>query len=172
MILKKIAKMTLIGCAVLALASCSTMKKGSHSGDVNDIDGSNGVQTSGAGDESSFGGEGSGRSVAKNTYYFDFNKSDIRPSDRPGIIANANKLVARQDQKVIIEGHTDPRGSREYNVALAERRANAVSNVLKSKGVSHSQVRTVSYGSQRPAAQGNTEEDYQLDRRAVIDYVR
>ena len=69
-----------------------------------------------------------------------------------------------------MEGYTDPRGSREYNIALGERRAQAVVAVLTSHGVARSQVRVVSYGSQKPAAQGSSEEAYRLDRRAVLDY--
>ena len=78
--------------------------------------------------------------------------------------------MAHASARVILEGHTDPRGSREYNVALGERRANAVAEFMKEKGVNPEQIRVVSYGAQRLAAPGRTESDYQLDRRVVLVY--
>lgn len=170
---KKIAQIIMLGCSIIALAACSTTHKRSDDASVTDV---NGAQASGVGDGSNFGGgaEGSGSedSLHKRTYYFDFDKSDVREEDKPAIFANADYLVAHAGARVIVEGHTDPRGSREYNVALGERRANAVAELLKSKGVGPDQIRVVSYGAERLAAPGRSESDYQLDRRAVIVYTR
>ncbi len=171
--LKKLAQVMLISCGVLALGACSTT--GHNSGDtamVSDEAAANGAQASGVGQGQNFGDNGSvsgSRQMAsKRTYYFDFDKSDIRTEDKPAIMANADYLVAHPNVRIIMEGHTDPRGSREYNVALGERRANAVFDMLKSRGVNPDQVRVVSYGAERLAVPGNSEQNYQLDRRAII----
>ena len=73
---------------------------------------------------------------------------------------------------VLLEGHTDPRGSREYNIGLGERRAKAVAQVLTDKGVDPSQIRVVSYGAEKLATAGHSDSDYQLDRRVVLVYVQ
>ncbi|HZJ81633.1 MAG TPA: OmpA family protein, partial [Guyparkeria sp.] len=86
--------------------------------------------------------------------------------------ANADFLKANGNRKAVIEGHTDERGSREYNIALGERRANAVRDVLQSYGVSASQIDTVSYGEERPAVEGRGEAVWAQNRRAVIEYGR
>lgn len=168
--LKKLAKIMLISCSVLAIAACSsTAKKNTMMASAGSEQ--SGAEVNGIGETENFGGgvNGNRHAANKNTYYFDFDKSDIRPEDKPVILAKADQLVGQPNKKIILEGHTDPRGSREYNVALGERRANSVAELLKSKGVSKNQVRVVSYGAERLAAEGRTEEDYQLDRRAVID---
>lgn len=172
--IKKYLALSLLCTLGLILSACSTPgSKGTGDDDEGNINqgGNNGAQTAGLGDESQFGGEGGRKgTLSQRTYYFDFDRSDIREEDKPAILANANYLAAHSNKKVIVEGHTDPRGSREYNVALGERRANAVTEMLKNKGVSQHQVRVVSYGAQRLAASGRTEEDFQKDRRARIDY--
>jgi peptidoglycan-associated lipoprotein len=174
--IKKLVQVLLIGGAILTLSAC---KAPNHAGDDqfnaagNDAM-SGGADASGAGQGSNFGDEGgaNAKRSAKNTYYFDYDRSDVRSEDKPGIYSNADYLVAHSNAKVIVEGHTDPRGSREYNVALAERRADAVADLLKSRGVNPSQIRIVSYGAERPAVPGRTEQDFQLDRRAIIVYVK
>ena len=74
------------------------------------------------------------------------------------------------EKHVAIEGNTDIRGSREYNIALGQRRANAVQNILRIQGVQASQIRTVSYGAEKPIAYGNTEAAYSLNRRDDLRY--
>ena len=174
--LTKIAKVVSVGCSILVLAACSTTKRNNGSYDASAMNDMNtaaaGAQSSGIGQNDSYGDQNGGASsqqlLGKRTYYFDFNKFDVREDDKPAILANADYLVAHSSAKIILEGHTDPRGSREYNVALGEHRANAVLEVMKSRGVNPSQVRVVSYGSERPAVPGHSEEDFQMDRRAVI----
>lgn len=169
--LRKFAQVILVSCSILALGACSTKHHGQN-GDVTVAD-AEGAQASGIGEGENFGGaagtvtaQGSGN---KRTYYFDYDSNVIHDGDKAAIVANADKIMGNQKAKVTMEGHTDPRGSREYNVALGERRANAVANMLKSKGVNPGQVRVVSYGAERLAADGHSEQDYQLDRRAVLD---
>jgi peptidoglycan-associated lipoprotein len=168
--LKKLAQIMLVSCAVLSLGACSSMrhKSGDDSAAVTDA---NGAMASGVGQGDEFGGTGSSsQSARKNIYYFDFDRSDVHDEDKPAIFANADYLVAHPNAKIILEGHTDPRGSREYNVALGEHRANAVADLMKSKGVNPNQIRVVSYGAERLAVPGRSEEDFRLDRRAVVAY--
>lgn len=171
--LKTIAKMVAIGCSILALSACSSAKKNSgyDSSAMNDMNTAGGAQTAGMGQGQNYGDDQGGRSargLAKRTYYFDFNSYVVRDEDKPAILANADYLVAHPRARIILEGHTDPRGSREYNVALGEHRANAVLDMMKGRGVNPNQVRVVSYGAERPAVPGHTEQDFQLDRRVVI----
>jgi len=103
---------------------------------------------------------GAGRIV-----YFDFDSSDIRPEYAGLVAAEARRLAASPGLKVRLAGHTDERGSREYNIALGERRAQAVRRALLLQGVADGQVVTVSYGEERPAAEGSEEPAYQQNRR-------
>jgi peptidoglycan-associated lipoprotein len=171
--LSKIAKVVLLGCTILALGACSSKHKNSgyDATGMNDMNTAGGAQASGAGRGQSYGDEGSNgaaRGLAKRTYYFDFNSYVVRDEDKPAILANADYLVAHPRAKIILEGHTDPRGSREYNVALGEHRAAAVLEMMKERGVNPNQVRIVSYGAERLATPGHSEQDFQLDRRVVI----
>jgi peptidoglycan-associated lipoprotein len=103
--------------------------------------------------------------AAGRVVYFDFDSSDIRPEYASLIAAQARRLVASPGLRVRLEGHTDERGSREYNVALGERRAQAVRRALLLQGVADAQVVTISYGEERPAAEGGDEAAYQKNRR-------
>lgn len=180
MSLKRFAQALSICLAILSLAACSAHRR-SDQPDVNDMNAAmsggagSGASATGAGGSANWGDEnlgGSRSSKNKRTYYFDYDKSDVHDSDKPSIYANANYLIAHPHARVLVEGHTDPRGSREYNVALGERRANAVVELLMSKGVGNRQVRVISYGAERLASPGHSESDYQLDRRAVIVYTQ
>ena len=122
------------------------------------------------GDSNGFGGDSN--PLAKRVYHFEFNKSEVLEEDKSGIAANADNLISHPSAKILLEGHSDPRGSREYNVALGERRANAVADLLKAKGVNPDQIRTISYGAERLATPGHSEEDYQQDRRVVLVYLQ
>jgi len=99
--------------------------------------------------------------------YFDFNKFDIRPDQRPTLQANADKLKADPLSrfKVLIEGHCDERNTNEYNLALGDRRANAVKQYLMTLGVPAARLRTISYGEERPADPGHNEEAWAKNRR-------
>lgn len=171
---KKIVQIMLIGVSIIALSACTHTKKSSGTdGSDGSYDTASNAQASGVGQGSQYGDENSSKhSASKNTYYFDFDRSDVHASDRPAIYSQANYLLAHPKTKIILEGHTDPRGSREYNVGLGERRANAVAEILRSKGVNSNQIRVVSYGAERLAAAGHTEQDYQLDRRAVVAHLQ
>lgn len=100
--------------------------------------------------------------------YFDFDKSDIR-SDAAGTLRAAATGLNSTGIDIVIAGHTDNRGSEEYNLALGERRAASVRRYLANLGVAMGQMTIVSYGEVRPAAQGNTEAAWQLNRRAEFE---
>jgi peptidoglycan-associated lipoprotein len=102
--------------------------------------------------------------------YFDFDRSDIRPEFTGLINAHAKHLAAASGTRVRLEGHTDERGSREYNIALGERRAQAVRRALMLQGAGDGQLTTVSYGEERPAAEGSDEPAYEKNRRVEIVY--
>jgi peptidoglycan-associated lipoprotein len=97
--------------------------------------------------------------------YFDFDSSEIRPEYADLVAAQARRLATSPGQRVRLEGHTDERGSREYNIALGERRAQAVRRALLLQGVADGQVVTVSYGEERPAVEGQDEAANQKNRR-------
>jgi peptidoglycan-associated lipoprotein len=97
--------------------------------------------------------------------YFDYDQSLIRDDQRATLGNNANAIKGMKLAKVTVEGHCDERGSDEYNLALGERRANAVKQYLVDSGVSAS-VDTVSYGESRPAVQGSDESAWRMNRRA------
>jgi len=163
--LKKLTQVMLVA-SVFLLSACSSLHRNTSKG----VNGDNDAETTAMnGDEGVNGEESGGESLAqKRTYYFDFDRSDVQDTDKPAIVANADYLIAHPSTKIILEGHTDPRGSREYNVALGERRGNSVLDILRARGVNPDQIRVVSYGAERPAVQGHTETAFQQDRRAVI----
>ncbi len=108
--------------------------------------------------------------LAKRTVYFDFDESVILDQDRPILEAHAQYLSQNPGAAVTLEGHTDERGTREYNLALGERRSIAVRQFMSLLGASGQQMRTLSYGEERPAATGHNEEAWALNRRVVIVY--
>ncbi len=97
---------------------------------------------------------------------FDFDKSDIRPDARDVLKANADWIKANAKSKIQIEGHCDERGTNEYNLALGERRANAVKKYLVSLGVEADSLYTISYGEELPIDPGHSEEAWSKNRRA------
>jgi len=99
--------------------------------------------------------------------FFSFDRSDISPEAREILTRQADWLRRYPNVTVTIEGHCDERGTREYNLALGERRAQAAKNVLVALGISASRISTISYGKERPAVVGSTEEAYAQNRRAV-----
>lgn len=108
---------------------------------------------------------------ASRVIYFDFDSSEIRPEFVSVIAAHAHALAHNASVRVRLEGHTDERGSPEYNIGLGERRAQAVRHALMLQGVSDAQVATVSYGEERPAMAGQGEEAWAKNRRVEFIYL-
>ncbi len=113
-----------------------------------------------------------GRQVAhaEQHYFFEFDSYEVRQDALDSVQLQANYLIKHPRTKIRLEGNTDDRGSREYNVALGEKRANAVLDLLKQYGVYPSQVTVVSYGAEKPAAGGEDEKSYQCNRRVDLIY--
>lgn len=102
--------------------------------------------------------------------YFEYDSSQVQPEYRSVVEAHAAFLAEHPDQSVTLEGHADERGSREYNLALGERRAESVKQQMTLLGASSSQIRTVSYGEERPAVDGHDEYAWSQNRRVEILY--
>ncbi len=107
------------------------------------------------------------RSVTSNTVLFGLDAFDIDADARAILDTQATWLQRYSNVRVSIEGHCDERGTREYNLALGDRRANAAKNYLAARGVNASRITTISYGKERPAAMGSDDASYAQNRRAV-----
>ena len=146
------------GTSVPAQGGASTAGAGAGGvGEATGLPGESGGMGAGAGAEGAVG--------AGSVVYFDFDSSEIRPEFAGVVSAQAQRLAANPSLRVRLEGHTDERGSREYNIALGERRAQAVRRALMMQGVADAQLTTVSYGEERPAMEGAEEAAYAQNRR-------
>ena len=105
-----------------------------------------------------------------NVIFFDYDSYSVKPEFQSTIDAHAQFLKANPRAKVSLEGHTDERGGREYNLALGQKRADAVRQTLSLLGVAESQVESVSFGKEKPAAQGADESAFAKNRRAEFFY--
>ncbi len=167
-------KTLLIAIPMVTLAACSH-KKGTNSSATDGMNGS-GVETAGL--DSGLGANGNGAGGAQgldalkqdNTIYFGFNSDAIEGQYASVLQNHADFLRSHNSVKVLIEGHTDERGTPEYNIALGERRAKAVAKYMQNLGVDVSQLSIVSYGEEKPSDPGHTEESWSHNRRAVLVY--
>jgi peptidoglycan-associated lipoprotein len=108
--------------------------------------------------------------LAKRSVYFDFDKSDIKPDFRPLVEAHAGYMTSHDSATVRIEGNCDERGSREYNLALGQRRADSVRKAMVLLGVSDQRIETISWGEEKPRATGHDEAAWSQNRRSDIIY--
>jgi peptidoglycan-associated lipoprotein len=108
--------------------------------------------------------------LSKRNIFFDFDSDNIRAEFRPIIEAHAKYLSSHADAKVMLQGNTDARGTREYNLALGQRRSVAVKKALNLLGVQDSQIETVSYGEEKASQTCASEDCYKNDRRAEVVY--
>ncbi|MFT5721173.1 MAG: peptidoglycan-associated lipoprotein [Motiliproteus sp.] len=106
----------------------------------------------------------------KSVFYFDFDKAVIEADAFEDLSAHAKYLSAYPDARLVLEGHADERGTREYNMALGERRAKAVGRFLAVQGAASNQVEVVSYGEERPAMMGHDENSWGRNRRVELKY--
>jgi len=128
-----------------------------------------GTQGLGSGSAGGYGTtSGDTASISQHTVYFDFDSSELKPESASIISAWSKYLVAHPTSKIRVEGNTDERGTREYNVALGERRANSVATALEAQGVSAAQLSIISYGEEHPVALGHDEESWSQNRRVDL----
>ena len=114
-------------------------------------------------------GDGAEQGAAR-VVYFDYDSYSIRAEFQPLIEANARLLTANPKRTVTLQGHTDSRGGREYNLALGQKRAEAVRRALSLLGVRDNQMEAVSFGKEKPAVAGDTEDAMEKNRRVEISY--
>ena len=168
----------------LALVACSSTGSDSEMEDTSTSSAGNGGSSSDTGSNT---GRGATTSAANNggalsaeelreqqmlqttVFYFDFDRSELKPEARDALVYHANALKA-SGASVRLEGHADERGTREYNLALGERRAQAVERYLLVQGVSASQLETISYGEEQPVATGTSEAAYARNRRVEMNF--
>lgn len=124
---------------------------------------------SGFGDDGMGGSGRGGVDGNGKVIYFMYDSSQVMEEFVPVIASYARNLKNNPSQHLIVEGHADERGSREYNIALGEQRAKSVARMLTMQGARDSQVEVVSYGEEKPASDGHDESAWQLNRRAVLD---
>jgi peptidoglycan-associated lipoprotein len=160
----------------LAVAGCKPKVKPDPNAGANTSQGS-GAGSSGVGNANSSeeGADAPGPLdglLAKRTIYFDFDSSEIKGEGTDIVAAHAKYLSKNGPMKIRLEGHTDERGSREYNIGLGERRAQAVRRALLLQGAAEGQLSTVSYGEERPAAAGSDEAAWAKNRRVEIVYLQ
>ena len=163
--------------AACALSACASKQSKPASGEA----GMSGLGAEGAGAANSNASGGAGPDdeaagpqaglLAKRTVYFDFDSSEIKGEGTDIVAAHAKYLAANPGTRVRLEGHTDERGSREYNIGLGERRAQSVRRALLLQGASDAQISTVSYGEERPAVAGHDEAAWAKNRRVEIVYL-
>jgi peptidoglycan-associated lipoprotein len=156
--------MVVAGLTVLLAASCSRPKKtdGESAGVV---DGSQAVVADKEISTDPMGSD-SGKINGLNTIFFEFDQARLTEEARKTLAANAEWMKANEQYTIQIEGHTDERGSVEYNLSLGERRAKSVKSYLEGLGVKAKRMTIISYGEEKPLQQGDTEAAYSRNRRA------
>ena len=165
--------------SLLAVGACSSKRAQTDAGAGETVGAetgtgadTSGVTTVTAGEGSNSGALGPGGALgSQRVIYFDFDSSEIRGEYVDVIAAHGRFLAGNAAVRVRLEGHSDERGSREYNIGLGERRAQTVRRALALHGVQESQIATVSYGEERPAAAGSDENAYSKNRRVEIVYI-
>lgn len=165
--LMRIAILAVTAASLVSLTACSKKPK-------SDLDGSYGSdasQTYGMGGNTNSDGfkVNSLTAPSDQTYYFGFNDSDMRPEDTKALNIQANYLASHSSARVRLEGNTDNRGSREYNIGLGWRRDQTVARAMEQQGVQPAQIQMVSYGKENPAVPGNDEHAWALNRR--VDFI-
>lgn len=159
---------------------CLALLGGCASQDIPDPDPTDTTYGNEGADTDGYGGSGLGEGEAigydpsagelAHIVYFDFDSYELRPEDTDIIARHALQLADNSSLSVRLEGHADERGSREYNIGLAERRAQTVRRLLLIQGASASQLATVSFGEERPAALGSNEDAWAQNRRVEVKY--
>ncbi len=158
----------LAGCSMLGGDEKSAGSEGSSSGSV-----AGGASTSGVSDGSSFSGhplDNPSSPLSTKVIYFAFDSSVVEAQYEAVLAAHGAYLAANPSVSVILEGHADERGTREYNVALSEKRAKTVQNLLSLQGAASNQTEVVALGEEKPVAMGHDESAWRLNRRVELIY--
>ena len=168
--LLRVVSIAAIALTLSACGSSSLLKDGDRAGVEDQSQG--GAEAMGAGRGALSGSEFSdpANPLSHRVIYFEFDSSEVTPEGRDILAAHAAYLAAHPTQKMVLEGHADERGSREYNIALGERRALSARSLLMFSGAAESQLQTVSYGEEKPAVEGHDEASWQLNRRVELVY--
>jgi len=163
----------------LIATGCANRKPATNTTVTNGTGSVSGATTSGLGTDSSISAQGGSTLgvtdanrpfLGKRVVHFDYDSSDVSNEDYQTLQAHAQYLSANANSKVALVGHTDERGTREYNMALGERRAKAVESFLTSYGVRADQLEAVSYGKEQPVNAGHNEAAWSENRRVEINY--
>lgn len=184
MLVKKLAKIFIVSFVLLGLVGCSSTKSPStRKSQSNDMEVSQDdsadckalVRGAGVDDAVEFYGEEVSPCEEKDLVqtkilYFDYDVYSLSEENRRIVLAHAKKLLDASNLSIRIEGHADERGSSEYNIALGEKRAKTIANLLMDKGVSGDRITVVSYGKEKPAVRGHDESAWKLNRRAELEY--
>ena len=173
----KLHKLIFAGLLVVVLGACSSptipdpdMTEDGGSGADDSSANSSGFEEDSLGAGEEFGNDRGMGAELTTIIYFDFDQSELRPEYADLLAAHATRLANSSSTGIRLEGHADERGSREYNIGLGERRSQTVRRMLLIQGASTSQISTVSFGEERPAAFGSDEEAYSQNRRVEIKY--
>ena len=169
MTIRSIVKLGLVASCCLLFAACSKTP-GSADGM-----GADGLSAHGLGQSGSFAGQEAGEMYTTQAphnqiYLFAYDNSALEDKYVPSVNAQADYLKSHPGAHVLIAGNTDERGSREYNVALGEHRANTVADIMRMAGVDRQQMRVVSYGKERPANLGHDEASHAQNRRVELTF--
>jgi peptidoglycan-associated lipoprotein len=165
--INSVFKLGLVALLSVTMVACSSTEE---EGPATDANANTSANSSGA-------GNGGGLSAAEaekarlraiTTFYFEFDKSELSAEARDALVVHAEDLKANPNRRVRLEGHADERGTREYNLALGERRSQAVERYLQVQGVSANQMEVISYGEEMPVDTGTTEAAYSKNRRVEM----
>lgn len=168
---RSLLKKGIIAASMILLVACH--KHGHHQGTgaAGDVD----MQANGLGQSGGFAGQEVGESYTtqaphNQVYLFSYDDSQLASKYIPSANAQAEYMRSHTGARILIAGHTDERGSREYNVALGERRANTVAEIMRMAGVPAQQMRIVSYGKERPVYFGHDAAAHRQNRRVELTY--
>ncbi|PCI20715.1 MAG: peptidoglycan-associated lipoprotein [Piscirickettsiaceae bacterium] len=156
-----------------ALAGCSMFGGDEMSGGSDATNGTSGVNTSGVDSGSAYTGhplDDPSNPLSTKVIYFEFDSSAVASQYESVLAAHGAYLAANPGVSVVLEGHADERGTREYNIALSERRAKGVQNLISLQGAGRNQSEVVGFGEEKPASLGHDEQSWQLNRRVEIVY--
>jgi len=157
--MQRLLELVLIFGLAVGMAACSGIKK---KGDE--------PEAGGMASDSSMASGDSEEALSKRVIYFEFDSSVVKSEYQDVLAAHAEYIAGHPDISVVLEGHADERGSREYNIALGERRAKAVQQLLTLQAVAQKQLQVISFGEERPVALGHDESAWSLNRRVELLY--